>query len=338
MPRALKALARRVRAARGLAAARRDAKRAFAYDLRRFLENAGPLHPGRGAAALAGVVMGYHVLEKGLTMPRRRVPFGAGAALRLARAVEDYERTFGRTGAQALHAESVLLAWREANAAAGGAAGGEAAAALAAADAFFATRPGVVPAKEPHVSRDAFFADRDAPFPRFAASRHCVRHFAGPVPRETVERAVAIAATAPSACNRQPVRVHVVDDPALRDALLALQGGTRGFGEDADKLLVVTADVSTVRWVWERNDAHVNAGVFAMNLAYALHHLGVAHCLLHWSVEPAKDAAARRLLGLPDAETIALVLACGLPPPEFDVAASPRLSPADVLTWHGGPA
>ena len=203
-------------------------------------------------------------------------------------------------------------------------------------DAFLAARGDVPAAVEPHVTRGEFFSAKDAPFPQFAASRHVCRHFAGAVPRETVESAVELALTAPSACNRQHARVHVVDDPSLRDRLFAAQGGTRGFGADADKVLVVTSDLSSVRWGWERHDCYVNGGIFVMNLCYALHYFGVAHCILHWSVSPEVDRAAHEFLGIPANEAIVQVIACGMPPEEFDVAASPRLAVSDVLTRHGG--
>ena len=302
----------------------RETVRAFLRDWRRFRRHAGALHLDRREAALAEIVMGYHVLEKGLTMPRRRPGFGRPAALNLARLVEAFEKKHG-TDPQAVHAAAVLRAYRELHAAEE----------MPRLDAFLAARPAVPAAVEPHVRREDFFAAKDAPFPAFAASRHCVRHFAGPVPREKIERAIAVAMTAPSACNRQHARVHVVDSPALRDRLFAMQGGTRGFGQDADKVLVVSADLSAVRWAWERHDAFTNGGIFALNLCYALHHEGVAACILHWSVPPRADAAARKLLDLPASEEIVLLVACGAPPDEFDVPASPRRDPASITTWHG---
>ena len=307
-------------------AVRRDAARAFRYDKAQFMENAGALHLDRMAAARAEIVMGYHVIEKGLTMPRRHLGFGKGAVVRLMELVESFERRFG-ADPQVRHAVGVLRAYRELHR--------EWPEPMPRLDAFLAARPEVPAALEPHVRREVFFADRDAPFPQFAASRHVVRHFAGPVAREVVEAAVALATTAPSACNRQHARVHAVADHGLRDSLFALQGGTRGFGADADKVLVVTADLSAVRWAWERHDCYVNGGIFVMNLCYALHHFGVAHCILHWSVPPSADRAAHELLGIPSNEAIVQVVACGMPPDEFDVAASPRLQASDVLTWHG---
>ena len=309
-------------------AVRRDAARAFRYDMAQFMENAGALHLDRMAAARAEIVMGYHVLEKGLTMPRRRLGFGKGAVVRLMELVESFERRFGADDPQVRHASRVLRAYRELHR--------DWPEPMPRLDAFLAARPEVAAALEPHVRREDFFADKDAPFPQFAASRHVVRHFAGPVASETIEAAVALATTAPSACNRQHARVHAISDHGLRDSLFALQGGTRGFGADADKVLVVTADLSAVRWAWERHDCYVNGGIFVMNLCYALHYLGVAHCILHWSVPPSADRAAHKLLGIPANEAIVQVIACGAPPEEFDVAASPRLAASDVLTWHGG--
>ena len=307
---------------------RREASRAFRYDRLQFMANAGALHLDRMAAARAEIVMGYHVLEKGLTMPRRRIGFGKGAVVHLVNLVASFEDRFGTDDPQVRHAVGVLRAYRELHR--------ESPDPMPRLDAFLAAHPDIPAAPEPHVAREAFFAAKDAPFPQFAASRHVCRHFAGPVPRGTIAAAVEIALTAPSACNRQPARVHVVDDPELRDRLFAAQGGTRGFGADADKVLVVTADLSTVRWGWERHDCYVNGGIFVMNLCYALHYLGVAHCILHWSVSPEVDRAAHAFLGIPANEAIVQVIACGLPPAEFDVAASPRLALSEVLTWHGG--
>ena len=301
---------------------------AFRYDRAQFLANAGALHLDRKAAACAEIVMGYHVLEKGLTMPHRRLGFGKGTVAHLVNLVTSFEKRFGLDDFQVVHAIGVLRAYRELHR--------EWPEPFPRLDAFLAAHPEVPASVQPHVTRAGFFAAKDSPFPQFAASRHVVRHFAGSVPKDVIARAVELAMTAPSACNRQPARVHVIDDPGLRDRLFALQGGTRGFGQDADKVLVVTADLSAVRWAWERHDCYVNGGIFVMNLCYALHWHGVAHCILHWSVAPAADRAAHELLDIPANEAIVQVLACGQAPEEFDVAASPRRSSLEIITWHGG--
>lgn len=306
---------------------RREARAAFKYDLRQFEEHAGALHLENRAASISQIVMGYHVLEKGLTMPRRRLGFGKQAVLHLVNLVNDFENRFGKDS-QVEHAIGVLRAYRELH--------HEWHEPMLRLDSFLAKHGDIPSAKQPHVSSAEFFAARNAPFPEFAASRHVVRHYSGAVPRDLIEDAVKIAMTAPSACNRQHARVHVIDDAELRDKLFALQGGTRGFGMDADKVIVITADLSAIRWGWERHDCYVNGGIFVMNLCYALHYKGIAHCILHWSVSPENDCATHELVGIPDNEVIVSLIACGMPPEEFDVASSPRRPLEDILTWHGG--
>lgn len=305
---------------------RHEAKKAFRYDWRQFSENAGALHLNRREATLSEIIMAYHVLEKGLTMPHRRLGFGQGAVLHLIGLIQEYEKRFGLEDEQLLHAIGVLKAYRELHR--------DWPTPMPRLDAFLDAHPQIPAAKEPHFTKDEFYALRESPFPAFAASRHVVRHFAGPVPCELLEDALKLALTAPSACNRQHARIHVIDNKELMEQLFALQKGTRGFGQDADKAIVVTGDLSSVRWSWERHDVYTNGGIFVMNLCYALHYYGIAHCILHWSVSPEVDISTRRLLKLPENEVIVQVLACGMPPEEFDVAASPRRKLNEVMTWH----
>lgn len=305
---------------------KRETRKAFRYDCQQFLENAGALHLDRRNAAVAEIVMGYHVLEKGLTMPKRRLGFGQGAVLRLIELIKQYEARFGLDEPQVEYAIGVLRSYRQLHS--------EWPEPMPRLDAFLEQHPRIPAAHEPHVTRDEFFAAKDKPFPEFAASRHVVRHFSGAIPRETLENAMKLALTAPSACNRQHARIHVIDSKALMEKLFAAQGGTRGFGQDADKAIVVTVDLSAIRWSWERHDIYTNGGIFVMNLCYALHYYGIAHCILHWSVPPEVDVQAHELLEIPSNEAIVQVIACGMPPAEFDVAGSPRRELSEVMKWH----
>lgn len=115
--------------------------------------------------------------------------------------------------------------------------------------------------------------------------------------------------------------------------LLELQGGNRGFGHLADKVLVVTSSLEGIATPGERNDIFVNGGMFLMNLCYSLHYHKIAHCILTWAQPLAKDAAAREIIGptLKKEETIIALLSCGEAPGEFDVADSPRKSLDEVF-------
>lgn len=329
----LRPMVRAVKAWWKRAADRRDCRKAFAYDLARYLGHSGAFGPVTRDARRAELVMAYHVIEKGLTMPKRRLGFGGWQLTRLMELADAYVRDFGSEDNQCVQAVGVVRAYERLHAEAGWDESRDLALWTKVHD-FSRRHAAIPPAVEPHLTRQQLFADRRAEFPRFAASRRTVRHFAGPVAEETIRAAVELAMTAPSACNRQHTRVHCVATPALRERLMELQSGCRGFGDDADKFLVITADLGSERWWAERHDAWVNAGIFLMNLSYALHWHEVAHCILNWSVEPKRDRALRSLLSIPAAEEIIAVVACGAPAEEMDIAASPRRPSADILTVH----
>lgn len=312
---------------------RRACRRAFAYDLSRYLKHSGAFGPVTRDARRAELVMGYHVIEKGLTMPRRRLGFGRWQLLRLMDLADAFVRDFGADDDQCAQAVAVVRAYEKLHAESGWDESADRALWDAVHD-FSRRHATTQPAVEPHLTRQRLFADRTAAFPQFAASRRTVRHFGGPVADETIRAAVELAMTAPSACNRQHSRVHCVRTPALREQLMNVQSGCRGFGADADKFLVVTADLGSERWWAERHDAWVNAGIFLMNLSYSLHWHEVAHCILNWSVEPGRDLALRGILSIPPAEEIVAVVACGAPAEEMDIAASPRRQGASILTFH----
>lgn len=309
---------------------KKQAKRLFDYDCMRFVRNAGCFNPGPRAASLARIIMAYHVLEKGITMPRRHLDFGHAAVLDLIGLIEDFEIRFGLTDVQVDHAVGCIKEYLNLH---------------SAADfdmskdvdfwnrikSFCAVHAMIVPSKQVETTRDEFFANNEAAFPFFAASRHTLRHYEGVVEIERIKAAVKLAMTAPSACNRQFVKVYCVSNHETRDKLLSYQNGNRGFGYDADKLLVVTADLYGNRWAEERNDLYTNAGIFIMNLCYALHYHRIAHCILNWSVHPERDVIGHNLLGIPENEVIAMIISCGNAPERFSVACSPRKHVEDIF-------
>ena len=288
-------------------------------------------------AAVAHLIMNYHVIEKGLTMPKRHLWFGRAAILELMQTLTDFERRFDADDIEFRHGIGVVTSYRDMHEASDGK---EKDAGLLALwnriTAFCDSHPDVPASRQFHFSREEFYRDNRAPFDVFAKSRHTCRHFVegATIPDDDIKAAVALAQTAPSACNRQHVRVHCVSDPALKEQVRALQGGNRGFGHLADKFLVITSDISDIYWAIERYDLYTNAGIFVMNLCYALHFYKIGHCVLHCSMKPEKDRELRRVLSVPDNERFVCMIACGIAPAEFDVAASKRKSLESILFMH----
>ena len=308
---------------------RKNVRRLLEYDNRRFLKYAGAFRCDNRASSLARVIMAYHVIEKGLTMPNRHLGFGYDAVKGLIRSIEYHITNFGGEDEQIAHAIGCVKEYYSLHEESGFDMSNDSEYWGQLLD--FCTNHRAVPnAQQRNVSLDELYGNIEAPFPIFAASRHTVRHFTGKVDEYRLKRAVEIALTAPSACNRQYVKIYAVGNHEIRDKILGLQNGNRGFGGTADKLLLVTADLSGIRWAEERNDAFTNAGIMIMNLVYALHYEKVASCILNWSVPPAADKQVRAIAGIPASENIAALILCGNAPEKLMIAASPRKVIEDV--------
>ena len=307
-------------------------RRLFRYDRLRFMENSGSFGTKREYVWKEEIIMGYHVLEKGLTMPCCRLGFGREAVLGLIHAINEYENDFGKSDGQVDHASKCVKAYLQLHEDKHYDMTADMGFWNAVKD-FCGARSGA-PAQMKRFGRDEFFGQAQSPFEAFAKSRHTVRHFAGAVSDETIEKAVDLARTSPSACNRQYVRVHCLRDHGLHEKIYKLQNGNRGFASAADKLLVVTSDLNGLRWHEERIDIFTNAGIFMMNLMYALHHYRLGCCVLNWSVPPDSDRELRRIVPLKESETVVALIAVGSLPDSFLVAASPRKPLREVLVWH----
>lgn len=297
------------------------------YDFRRYWRHSGSLRQTEREQVLGHLVHGYHRIEKGLTMPNFRAGFGKSAVAMLMKWVVTFESRYGTDEPQLRHAVGVLKEYVRVNSAAG-------ALDMDAVREFCEARPYAEKVEERETTATEFFGEVEAPFPRFAASRHSIRHYAGEVAEKTIRDAVEIAKSAPSACNRQPIRVYCIASRDKIEGMMELQGGNRGFGKDCDKLLVVTGDLHDGNWINERNSVYFDAGLFTMNLCHALHYSKVAHCILNWSTDASTDRKARSLLGIPENEVIAILIACGRPPEKFRVPCSPRRPLGDLLRFR----
>jgi hypothetical protein len=302
-------------------------------DLRQYAAHSG-LARGRGPSVEtleARITMEYHRIEKGLSLRSPRPWFGQATVqtlldLVVARlalpgadssaevagafgALEHYKQAFKETPAP--------LWWPTA-------AERLAAARAQASSALVPTGGIEQPTHHTEVSAEAFA--------RFARARHSIRDFDDAyTPDDVIARAVALAATSPSVCNRQATRVRKFRRGPDADRLLRLQNGNRGFGDSASHVLLVTTDVASFVSPGERNQGLIDGGLFCMTLIYALHSEGVASCCLNWSVTYQVDDRLRRSLSLPPSERVVMMIAIGYARHGLSVAISPARGADRVL-------
>ncbi len=311
---------------------KRTLKRFYDYDRKVFLKNSACLGIFNQCQLLANITAREHVLEKGLTMPNMRYGFGRDNLLQLIDEIVKYKE-LGYDINNPLYVQAIrdIVEYRSVHEQNFYKLDDELKKAI---DKMLSNNNFDCFTAQKDFSRESFFDCTEKDFLSFAHSRHTCRSYSGSVPLDILRSAIELASTAPSACNRQPVRIKIIDSASLKDKILSIQRGNRGFGEQADKLIIITSDVSVYNGLYERNCAFVDGGIFLMNVLYALHYYKIGACVLNWSATIEEDLKLHELLGIPSAEIIVAILTCGIPRDNFKVALSKRLRVEDILTIY----
>ena len=169
---------------------------------------------------------------------------------------------------------------------------------------------------------------RSMDYQDFAKSRHSIRHFSEiPVELEKVKDAIKLAQLTPSACNRQGWRTRIIADKSVLENVLKNQNGNRGFGQEIDKLLLVTADLRYFNSDREVFQAYIDGGMYAMSLINSLHYECIGTIPLSGSLTEKQDANVRSILRLDDAEVITLFIGIGNYPEKCQTTKSIRHEP-----------
>lgn len=150
-----------------------------------------------------------------------------------------------------------------------------------------------------------------------AQRRRSVRWFLPtPVPGELLDKAVGVAALSPSACNRQPFRFVMFDQPEQVQKVAAIPFGTAGF---AHNFPAVVAVVGQQRAFFSERDRHViyiDASLATMSFILALETLGLSSCCINWPDIESQERRITAALGLEPDERVVMLVAVGYPDPE----------------------
>lgn len=308
------------------------ATRQYLYDIKIRVRDK-VYNAGSQQKLIRDLTVNYHIVEKGLTMPETRPGFGYQVLKKLTGLIVQYaDAGYNKHHISFIQSVSVLQEYLEFHKAIGFELDDEIYKRLNLIVERFGELKGP---RQIRTTKTEYFSSKDAAFDQFCLSRYSVRNYTQEtIPLEVFNKCVELAQRSPSFCNRQPTRVHIVKSEALKKQLLELQNGNRGFGHLAETILVITSTVSTIKDIHERNENHLNGGMFIMSLLNALHFHEIAACSLNWSVSNDRDAKARKLLHLPEDEIILVLLSCGYVPDHFSIASSPRIPVSEIVTAH----
>lgn len=164
-------------------------------------------------------------------------------------------------------------------------------------------------------------------------SRHSIRYFKDEQPsKDLLERALALAARTPSACNRQAWHTHIYfDDDAHK--LLRMQGGCNGFCDDIPCCIVVTADMKGFLG-HEPFQCFIDGGLYAQNLINALHYVGLGGIPLSCGFMSSKLLSMQKSFNIPKNEVMAVIIGTGTMFDEMKIAISTRRPVSATNTYH----
>ena len=149
---------------------------------------------------------------------------------------------------------------------------------------------------------------------------------------DLVRKCISLALAAPSACNRQPFRVVLVEDKKNRDGLLDLAPGSKNWAKQAPHLLALVADYINFENDYDHGLALIDTSLFSSFLQLAFVSHGVGSCCLNWPDLDRLHRPAKNLLNLSSTETVVMLLAFGYPSEDGLVPRSLKKSCEDVLT------
>lgn len=281
---------------------------------------------------LSLMVISYHSLEKGLAMSDKRYGFGQPKMRDLIILCNDYLEKYADYPSRLVDTLGVIAEYDKLHK-----------------DHNFALQPDLqdsidtlLKRTEGHwtishtrkVTKQEYFEDVESCFAQFSSSRHSIRDFDGTlVDKLVLEQVFALAQNAPSACNRQSTRVYAVYDEHKRKQLVELQNHGRGFADNANPLLVIATEMQSWCAGEQWFGGYVDAGIYMMNLLYALHYHKVAAIPLNWYADEEANKKIHDILAIPDSLEVVAFIACGNPIEEFQLVTSKRRNAQEIVTF-----
>ena len=173
---------------------------------------------------------------------------------------------------------------------------------------------------------------------QLAQHRRSVRWFdQRPVPREIIDRAVVVASLSPSACNRQPFRFAIFDEPELCQRVAAIPKGTPGWVHNIPCFIVIVGTLAAFDREKDRHIPYIDGALAAMALCFALECQGVSSCCVNWPDLADTEARMAAALGLAPYERPIMCMAVGYADMAEKVPYSQKLPLDELRSYNRRP-
>lgn len=165
----------------------------------------------------------------------------------------------------------------------------------------------------------------------FARRRSVRWYLKKPVSHDLVQKCINLAATAPSACNRQPYRFIVEYDSKLAMQIAQCAAGTSGYAEQIPAIVVVVGDLSAYPYERDRHLIYIDSSLASMQLMLAAETIGLSTCPINWPDVKSAEERLQSMLKLPPYERVVMLIAIGYADPECSIAYSQKKQNALII-------
>lgn len=144
------------------------------------------------------------------------------------------------------------------------------------------------------------------------------------VDKDKVLQCIEAARLAPSACNSQPWRFIIADNPELKSKVAQTTSNKllplNHFTNQAPVLIVLVNEGSNFtatlgNKIKNRNFSLIDIGIAAEHFCLQAEELGLGTCMIGWF----KEQELKQLLGIPEKKRPELIITLGYPADEFRV-------------------
>jgi nitroreductase len=169
---------------------------------------------------------------------------------------------------------------------------------------------------------------------KFLLSRHSIRDFSPtPVDNNLLHKAIILAQSAPSACNRQGVRAYVIGDSQKPRMIKWLEGIGEFYNNDGISYILITAKRGMYNLL-EINQYIVSASIFSGFLALTLHLYGLGACIIQREVVWSKEwNSIRKEWDIPFDEQSVCVICTGSMKEKMKIPVSHRFQNTEIVKF-----
>ncbi len=176
----------------------------------------------------------------------------------------------------------------------------------------------------------------DLDFRKKLTNRSSSRRFSKVIIKKNIiERIVEVAQKAPSQCNRQTTRAHLIQNKENINNILSIQGGTAGYKEFISNLFIVSGDLGGWQGPQQRNQVYVDGALFSMMLMLGIQSENLVSCSLNLAIKNIDEKRIKIIASIPKSERLIMLVAFGEAENSSKniVASSPRRKLKEVFSF-----